>query len=83
MSTPRPPLTRSAVLGLAAGMVIGAVFLAVRAVTLGQADCEGLLEQDCALEREIAANLTRLHALFALGLTMVAGGLFLSLRKKP
>ena len=82
MSTPRT-LSRSAGIGLTAGLVLGAVFLAVRAFTLHDPSCEGMLAEDCALEQQIATSLTRLHALFAVGLAMVALGLYLSLRKTP
>ena len=83
MTTPRPPLSRSAGIGLTVGLILGSIFLAIRAVLLSRPDCEGLLAQECALEQEIAANLSRLHALFSAGLGLVAAGLYLSLRRKP
>ena len=82
MSTLRPHLTRSAGLGLTAGLSLGAIFLAIRAVLLSAPSCEGMLAQDCALAHEIARNLTRLHALASVGLALIAGGVYWWLRSK-
>ena len=78
MASPR--ITRSAAIGLAGGLVLGAIYLGVRALTT-TAPCDGLLAEDCSLERQMAADASRLYALFALGLILVAAGLLLFLRK--
>ena len=82
MTTPRPPLSRAAGIGLIVGLILGSIFLAIRAVMLSSPDCDGLLAQECGLELEIAASLTRLHLLFSGGLGLVALGLYLSVRRK-
>jgi hypothetical protein len=83
MSTPRSSLSRSAGVGLTAGLVLGAIYLGVRAVMLWSPSCEGLRAEECGLELELAKGLVRMHVLAAIGLALVATGLFVSLRKKP
>ena len=76
-----PSLSRAVAIGFTASLLLGAAFLAWRAVTLSHANCEGLLLEECALEEEIASNLTRLHAFAAGGLLLVFAGLSLMLRR--
>jgi hypothetical protein len=68
-------------IGFTASLLVGALFLAWRAVTLSHPSCDGLLAEECALEQEIASNLFRLHAGAAAGLLLVFVGLALTLRR--
>ena len=79
MST--PSLSRAVAIGFTASLLLGALFLAWRAVMLSHANCDGLLAEECNLEEEIASNLTRLHAGGAAGLLLVFVGLALTLRR--
>ncbi len=83
MTTPKPSLSRAIAIGLTSALLLGSVFLAVRAAMLSHANCDGLLAEECALEEEIAAGLFRLHGLGAAGLLLVSGGLVWLLRRNP
>ncbi len=73
---------RASVLGLVVGMLVGAVVLGVLAGQKLSKGCEGLSPEECNLERQIAISLARQEALGALGLTLVAGGLAIALRRR-
>jgi hypothetical protein len=82
-----PPLTmrravRASLLGLVGGMVLAAGVLGVLAGQKLLAGCDGLSPEECNLERQIAISLARQEALGALGLTLVAGGLAIALRRR-
>ncbi len=85
MSSPRPALVQSASLGLAAGMLLGAIYLVVKAVILTHTDCaQPASAEDCALESEIAHELSSFLYLAALGLALISAGVFVIFRpKKP
>lgn len=83
MSTPPSSSPRSAGIGLAGGLALGAIYLAIRAVMLWSPSCEDLRAEECALEVELAASLVRMHVLAAIGLALVAAGLVVALRKRP
>jgi hypothetical protein len=83
MSTPRPALLQPAALGLSGGMVIGAIYLVARAMLLSHADCPaGTTAEDCALESEIAREMSVFFYFFAFGLMLVGLGVFVIFRPK-
>ena len=80
-STP-PKTGRAAALGLSGGMLLGAIYLSVRAVMLMRQECApGLLAEDCTLEQSIAAEMSNFFFFFAAGLVLVGAGLYLLFRK--
>ncbi len=83
MSSPRPALVQPAAIGLSAGMILGAVWLAAKAVLVSPSACAaGATAEDCGLEREIAGASSRFFALFSVGLLLVGIGLFVIFRPK-
>ena len=80
----RPPLAlRAATLGLAAGLLLSALYLVVRACLDAGADCVTGAGEDCQLQRQLAQEVLRLQVLFVIALTAVAAGLLLLARKRP
>ena len=81
MSTPRPALVQPAALGLAGGMILGAIYLVVKAVLLTHADClPPNSAEDCLLEGEIASELSSFLYLAALGLVLIGAGVLVIFR---
>lgn len=68
-------VARAAVLGLAAGLALGAAALGVMAARHLQVDCAGLTAQECTFEQEVGTQMGRLQGLAALGLLLVGAGL--------
>lgn len=81
MSPTRPALLQPVALGLAAGLLLGAIYLGVKGALLATSDCApGTSAEDCLLEGEIATELSRLLFLSSFGLVLVAIGALVFLR---
>lgn len=74
-------LLRSVGLGLVAALAIAAVVLLVLAVLRLNVDCTGLGAEECNFEQALASGIARLQTFAALGMGVLAGGLFLLLRR--
>ena len=83
MSKPRPAVIQPAALGLSAGMILGALFLAVKAILLTHASCApDLTAEECMMEVDIAANTSTFLYFFAVGLMLVGVGMFTIFRPR-
>lgn len=83
MSSARPPLLKPAAFGLSAGMLLGAIYLAAKAVLLATSDCApGAAVEDCLLEREIASEMSKFLSVFSLGLLLAGAGISVLSRPK-
>ena len=82
MQIPRPRISRSVTLGLAAGLAISALTLIAVALFSELPSCVGLMPDECELERDIGIWITGVYLLGAFGLSLISGGLFLSLKQK-
>ena len=83
MSPPRSSLFRPAAFGLSGGMILGAIYLAVKAVHLASADCgQPMSAEECVLDREIAFAACRLFGFSAFGLLLVGAGVLMLSRPK-
>lgn len=71
---------RSALGGLALGLVGAAAVLLVKAALALQVDCTTLMPEECAFSRETGEELARLQGLIALGCAAMGVGLGLLLR---
>lgn len=69
-------------LGVAAGLLVGAVFLEVHAFRAQEVDCTSLSAMECALARETATELSRLQAASGLALALASAALVLVIRAK-
>jgi hypothetical protein len=74
-------LLRSVGLGLVAAFGIAAVVLLVLAVVRLNVDCSTMAAEECNFEKALASGIARLQAFAALGMGVLAGGLFLFLRR--
>lgn len=74
-------LLRSVGLGLVAAFGIAAVVLLVLAVVRLNVDCAGMGAEECNFEKALASGIARLQTFAALGMGILAGGLFLFLRR--
>lgn len=74
-------LLRSVGLGLVAALAIAAVVLLVLAVLRLNVDCTGLGAEECNFEKALASGIARLQTFAALGMAILAGGIFLLLRR--
>lgn len=85
MSTTAPTPSnpgRAAALGLSGGMLVGAIYLGVRAVMLQRQECgPGVTGEDCVLEQTIAHEMSNFFFFFAAGLVLVGAGLYVLFRK--
>jgi hypothetical protein len=83
MSPARPALLQSAALGLSAGALLGAIYLVVKAVILTHTDCPAPASaEDCALESQIADDLSSFLYFAAVGLALISAGVFVIFRPK-
>ncbi len=65
-------------------MLLGAIYLAVRAYLLSSYDCDAALSpEECGLEREVVTEMSKLFYFCSVGLLLVGSGVFLLFRKKP
>lgn len=64
-------------LGLGAGLGVAAIVLLSFSVGHLSVDCHALTSEECTFEQQIANEIARTQALGALGLALVATGLFL------
>lgn len=74
-------LLRSVGLGLVTAFAIAAVVLLVLAVVRLNVDCSGMGDEECNFEKALASGIARLQTFAALGMGILAGGLFLFLRR--
>lgn len=83
MSSPRSALLTPAAIGLSGGMILGALYLAIRAIMLSTADCPaGMSAEDCRFESEVAAEMSRFFYFFAMGLMLTGIGILVLFRPK-
>ncbi|GEM_PF-2864875 len=82
MST-RPALAKPALLGLSGGLLIGALYLAVRAVMMSRFECDpSFSSEECSLEADVAAELSKLFYFSAIGMLLVGLGVFILFRPR-
>ncbi len=82
MST-RPALAKPALLGLSGGLLLGAVYLTVRAVLMSRFECDVSLSfEECGLETDVAAQVSKLFFFSAIGLLLVGVGTFILFRPR-
>lgn len=74
-------LLRSVGLGLVAAFAIAAVVLLVLAVVRLNVDCTGMGAEECNFEKALASGIARLQTFAALGMAILAGGMFLFVRR--
>ena len=77
----KSPLLRAAVIGLAAGLMIGAFALVFAALTGLGLSCGDLPAEECLLLQESASDMARDQTIAALGLAFASVGALLLLRK--
>lgn len=82
MSRQQQGLGRAALVGLVAGLVGSAIVLAWSARGNLTFDCEFPETEECALELDAHEHIARLQLYAAIGMSLVATGLFLALRRK-
>ena len=83
MSKPRPALLQPAALGLSGGMILGALYLLVKAILLTHATCApDSTAEDCAMEVELAGDTSTFFYFFGVGLMLTGVGLFAIFRPK-
>ncbi len=79
----RPSILRPAAVGLSAGMLLGAGYLAVKAIMMSISECApATTAEDCNLELGIAAEMSRVFTFLSLGLMLLGIGVFLLFRPK-
>lgn len=74
-------LVRSVGLGLVSAFAVAAVVLLVLAVVRLNVDCSGMGDEECNFEKALASGIARLQTFAALGMGILAGGMFLLLRR--
>lgn len=75
-------LGRAAIFGLVAGLVGSALVLGVSAFRNVGFECEYPGTEECVLETGARDEVARLQLYASLGMTLIAVGLFLTLRRK-
>lgn len=74
---------RAAAYGLSGGMMLGAIYLGVRAALLTRTECgPGVTGEDCVFEQTLANEMAHFFILFAAGLLCVGVGIYVLFRKK-
>ena len=79
---PASRFARSAIGGLALGLVAAAAILGVKAILSMQVDCTNIMPEECAFNRQIGDELARMQGLIAVGCAAVGIGLGLMLRRE-
>lgn len=82
MAHPLRSVTRAAVAGLIMGLVGAALFFVANAMHNSTRDCEYPGTDECDFETTEAQEIVRLQSYAAIGCVLVAGGLFLAIRKR-
>lgn len=82
MAAPLRSITRAALAGLVLGLVGAAIIFVVNAVNNTTRDCAFPGTEECDFETAEAQEIARLQSYAAIGCALVAGGLFLTIRKR-
>ena len=75
-------LTRAVLVGLILGLVAEAIVFVVNAVQNTTQDCAFPGTEECDFEVAEAQEIARLQSYAAIGCALVAGGLFLTMRRR-
>jgi hypothetical protein len=82
MASPLRNVTRAAFVGLILGLVGAAIIFVANAVTNATRDCAFPGTEECDFELAEAQEISRLQSYAAIGCALVAGGLFLTIRRR-
>ena len=82
MAHPLPAVARAALLGLTLGLTFASFALVYAAFMQLNHVCEFPDTEECAFELSTASDLAQLQSFAALGCALVAGGMFLLLRRR-
>lgn len=82
MAPPSRSLGRAVLAGLVLGLVSAAIVFVVSAVQNTTKDCAFPGTEECDFETTEAQSIARLQSFAAIGCALVAGGLFLTIRKR-
>lgn len=75
-------LVRAAIFGLFAGLLGGALVLGFSAIRTVGLECEFPGTEECALETEAHDEIAKLQLFASAGMSLIAAGLFLTLRRR-